>query len=215
MTRPLASDNTPQGVHSELARLRQRVTRLERRPSTAPSGILWANVRLFSKTITPVSSSYFIVWQNLYSNSTTAFQLANVSSGYYDWLQINKPGYYIVRFSVSRSGLYDNTFYTFLQPLFSLAGSKAPIINNMDGRDFAGPHLNTVSEQQIGETAHTNLWHEVAFHYNPSSPQSDLDFENPLKIGCQIATDLAGANVTFGAAIFVERIADAGFTTVV
>lgn len=178
----------------------------------ASSDLLWAMGSRSQSNVFPSSGDYRVLFDSLYSNSTSAFELTGVSGSVADWIQINEPGYYLLKQVVIKSSVFDNTdLNTFVQPLFESSGTPAGLQANLGVADYMGVFYNPLNELLAGGKAYNSLAVDFTFNWDPDNPASDIDFENPLKIGCQLATQDRSLTISLGMYTFLLRLAGAGY----
>lgn len=209
--RPMGEQQPGQKVAESAYAIRQ----LQRRPAptaaAASTEIVWAKASAGSTSISHAGNDYRLTFNNGMTNSTDDYDLVDVAGGRASWLQITNPGYYVAQFSVIHSLQPPTTFERFIEPLFDQSGTPSSIQENQGVADFIGSYKTRETLFLSGETQLIGLYSEMTFNWNPDSPVSDLDFEDPLKIGLQVATvsDTTARNI--GGEVFVMRIASAGY----
>lgn len=182
-------------------------------PAQAAADPIWVQALASAMTMNDDGAFYTVTFDFLHSNSTTAFTEDTVAAGRFKWISMSEPGYYILGATLVLSTEY-NTIFTRIDPMFSLSGSAARMQSNMGAADFRGVHFNRASEQDAAENAHPGYYVQLAFNWNPSSPVSNFDFENPLKIGLTLALAGGPATMALGeASIFMYRLAGEGYQT--
>ena len=181
-------------------------------PIAAASDLSWALAGASQVAVADAGAFYSFTFDSLYSNSTTDFESANVTTGRAAWIQINTPGYYEMQASILKPTAFDNTFHQWIEPTFESGGSVAAIQPNQGVADYIGMFQTQGFEVLVGETAHTGLYTNLTFNWNPDDPNSDMDFENPLKVGLDLALGGGPGTITMGGLIYLKRIAAAGYT---
>ena len=184
-------------------------------PITAASpDQMWMLAGASQTTVAEVDDFYAFTFDSLYvhPDATSDYELSGVSGGRAPWIQINTPGYYEMSASILKPIAFDNTFHQWIEPTFESGGSVAAIQPNQGVADYIGMFQTQGFEVLVGETAHTGLYTNLTFNWNPSDPNSDMDFENPLKVGLDLALGGGPSSITMGGLIYVKRIAGAGYT---
>lgn len=210
MTRPIQVPSPTRRISESMAAIRQ----LQRRPAPTAdgsSGLSWVRAG-GAELAGAVVLSYRSEFDEAYTNDTAAFEITSDK----EWLQINTSGYYVAKFALFKrsGGMWVNTDDTWVQPLVDLGGVPSPLQDNLGVPDWIGDWFSARSQFKAGDETNLSLAAECTFNWNPDSPVSDLDFENPLKISCQMVAPDEGATVNLGVDVFVMRIADAGYTDI-
>jgi hypothetical protein len=186
-------------------------------PIEVPSDLKWATVTQFADTIVKAGGYYRPRFRTLATNDTGIYGNSTVTSDRFDYLTINEGGYYIAHFGVVTSSGSDvwGAFDTEMQLVYSDGGDNQ--FNTGTGSpDFINSDYSRTQWQHEDDSftdplAYRGLWETYTFHYDPSNPQSDIEFLSPLGIGVTILSAKT-ADTELTAQVHVHRIASAGFT---
>lgn len=179
-------------------------------PIDMPGGITWA-LAYGNDSMVDAGSTYPFVFAELYSNDASAFEAVEVG-GVFTWIQVNEPGYYKMAVTaVHTSSVFPSTHDLRLDCSFASGGLVASITQNMGLPDFPGVRFTDADAVITGHEEPGGLFTEIGFHYDPSDPHSDLDFENPLLVSAMISLAGGPGTLPINTRIFIERIADPGY----
>jgi hypothetical protein len=172
----------------------------------------WAHAYASAMDVPDAGATYDFTFSDLYSNSASIYEAVDITASRAEYIAIHEAGYYQAAF-----GIYHNTStfgtgsVSFIQPSFELGGIRASIINNLGEADHAGTKFNLSSYILAGGPAREALWYFLTFHYDPDNPVSDMDSENPVKVGVSYALAGGAATIQMSASMFLLRIAEAGY----
>lgn len=177
----------------------------------------WATVTQFADLITKAGGYYRARFVTLATNDTSNYDNSAVTSGRFDYLLINDPGYYICHFGIVTGASTDvwGANDTELQLVFDNGGDQQ--FNTGSGYgDFTNSDYSRTQWQHEDDSftdpdGYRGLWQTYTFHYDPANPESDLDFTAPLGLGVRAMSDKT-ADTEFVAQIHVHRISEAGIT---
>lgn len=183
-------------------------------PIPVAGDLKWVMASASTASVALTSSTYYpFGFDFTYTNGSGDFQTANVTAGRAAYLQINTPGYYVLQAQILKaSGVFSNTNNTWIEPAVEIGGSRGNIAGNEGVPDFLGAYFTAGSKITAGGEGHEGLYTTLAFNWNPSSPVSNLDNENPLKIGLNLAQSGGPATISMAGSIFLFRISDAGYS---
>jgi hypothetical protein len=183
-------------------------------PGLGASDLSWALGSQAEVATAKTSSWYYAQFSSIGTNDTSAFELADVSGTSSQYVQINEEGYYVgwAAILALSAGAWGANL-TVVQPIAEIGGSPSPMESSFDPySDSFSTLFSRNDEKTATEEGHRSLWVPFSFNYDKDSTASDMDQEDPLKIGIRVQSNQTGS-VSFAADLFIMRIAaTAGYT---
>jgi hypothetical protein len=164
--------------------------------------------------VSAASGTYYpFTFDSLYTNDSAAFEAVDVTSLRAAYIQVNTPGYYVWKAQIFKaSGTFGGGANDiWLEPAVVIGGSRGNIQGNQGIADFLGAYFSAATRIKTSGDPHEQLWGEVTFNYDPDNPTSDIDFENPLKVGLNLAESGGPSSYVMAASMFLMRIASPGY----
>ena len=161
---------------------------------------------------------YTFQFTGLYSNDSGFVEAAGVTSGRATWIQLNEPGYYILRSAcyLTSIGFFDTADSYELVPVYNESGVGPIRITNATGvADSLGTLFGSPSNLlSADDNKRLGFWDTVTFNYDPDNPASDIEFASPLQIGLHLDSDPDDTTTrSIGAEMWLLRVAATpGFT---
>jgi hypothetical protein len=182
----------------------------------AASDLLWVTASASTEAVPQTSGTYYPFGLDfIYTNGSGDFEAADITSGRAAYLQINTPGYYVLQAQIFKAaGTFASTNHTWIEPAVEIGGSRGNIVGNEGVADFMGAFWTAGSSIIVGGEGREGLYTTLAFNYDPDNPVSNLDAENPLKVGLNLAQSAGPSSISMAGSIFLYRIASAGYTDI-